>query len=85
MTRRDFSKVRRPEPDGPSRLPVITRTLVYRHEFKPGSDLSVYVDNEVATYEAVLTRAGLPTRSGRIRKAPLADSDVPAIVRYLVG
>lgn len=54
--------------EAPQRMPAIIRKLVFRHEFKPGSVLSVFEDNERATYEVELKRDGLRTRSGRYPK-----------------
>lgn len=74
--KRDFSKIRRLPLGPPQRMAPIVRKLVWRHEFKPGSELCVYRDNEEHTYEAVLSRTGLPTRSARVPK----DVDLSPVV-----
>ena len=70
----DWSKVNRQSTMhrrtlGPAKLPPIIRNRILHHEFKEGASvLEVFEDNEEHTYEAVLTRTGLPTRSCRVRK-----------------
>ena len=85
MTTRDWSKVKRHRlsDEGPRDLPAIVRKLVWRHEFKAGSELLVYADNERDTYEAVLRRTGLPTRSARVPK--YVQFEPEPYLNYLLG